>query len=155
MIQTTFQIILPFLMNMLFLTSCVFVQLTWPASWTSFSILAPRLLFVWKVTLEIWLKLIYFSVQWQLRWCKCTWNTFFIASLEWMIFHDQKALSLNFKGSPSQMFFKIDVLKNFVIFTGKHLCWSYFLIKLQASRPATLFKRDCNTGVLLWILRNF
>ena len=155
MIQTTFQIILPFLMNMLFLTSCVFVQLTWPASWTSFSFLAPRLLFVWKVTLEIWLKLIYFLVQWQLRWCKCTWNTFFIASLEWMIFHDQKALSLNFKGSPSQMFFKIDVLKNFVIFTGKHLCWSYFLIKLQASRPATLFKRDCNTGVLLWLLRNF
>ena len=24
------------------------------------------------------------------------------------------------------------VLKNFVIFTGKHLCWSLFLIKLQA-----------------------
>ena len=23
-----------------------------------------------------------------------------------------------------------DVLKNFVIFTGKHLCWSLFLIKL-------------------------
>ena len=24
------------------------------------------------------------------------------------------------------MFFKIDVLKNFAIFTGKHLCWSLF-----------------------------
>ena len=28
----------------------------------------------------------------------------------------------------SQMFFKIRVLKNFTIFTGKHLCWSHFLI---------------------------
>ena len=28
------------------------------------------------------------------------------------------------------MFFKIGVLKNFSICTGKHLCWSLFLIKL-------------------------
>ena len=27
-----------------------------------------------------------------------------------------------------------DVLKNVVIFTGKHLCWSLFLIKLQACK---------------------
>ena len=27
-----------------------------------------------------------------------------------------------------QTFFKIGVLKNFAIFTGKHLCWSLFLI---------------------------
>ena len=25
------------------------------------------------------------------------------------------------------MFFKLDVLKTFAIFTGKHLCWSHFL----------------------------
>ena len=30
------------------------------------------------------------------------------------------------------MFFKIGAFKNFVIFTGKRLCWSLFLIKLQA-----------------------
>ena len=29
------------------------------------------------------------------------------------------------------MFFNIDVLKNFVTFTGKHLCRSLFLITLQ------------------------
>ena len=29
------------------------------------------------------------------------------------------------------MFFKIDVFKNFAIFTGIHRCWSIFLIKLQ------------------------
>ena len=32
------------------------------------------------------------------------------------------------------MFFKIDVLKNYSIFTGKHLCWSLILIKLQACK---------------------
>ena len=68
---------------------------------------------------------------------------------------NQKALSLNFKSSRSQMFFKIGVLNNFAIFAGKHLCWSYFLIKLQARRSAILLKRDSNTGVFLWILRNF
>ena len=30
------------------------------------------------------------------------------------------------------MFFKIGALKNFANLTGKHLCWSLFLIKLQA-----------------------
>ena len=30
------------------------------------------------------------------------------------------------------MFFEIGVLKNFAIFTGKHLWWSLFLIKLKA-----------------------
>ena len=32
------------------------------------------------------------------------------------------------------MFFRIDALKNFASFTGKHLCQCLFLIKLQASR---------------------
>ena len=50
------------------------------------------------------------------------------------------------------MFFKIDVLKNFVIFTRKHMCWSLFLVKMQ---PTTLLKRDSNTGVFLWILEIF
>ena len=32
---------------------------------------------------------------------------------------------------------------------------SLFLIKVAGIRPATLLKRDSNTVVLLWILRNF
>ena len=39
------------------------------------------------------------------------------------------------------MSFNIDVLKDFAIFTGKHLCWNLFLIKIQAWRPATLLKK--------------
>ena len=38
----------------------------------------------------------------------------------------------NLKSSSSQMFFNIGVMKNVAKFTGKHLCWSLFLIKLQA-----------------------
>ena len=40
----------------------------------------------------------------------------------------------NVSNLQKQMFFKIDVLKNFAIFTGKYLCWSLFLIKLQTFR---------------------
>ena len=54
-----------------------------------------------------------------------------------------------------QPFFKVDVLKNFAIFTGKHLFWSLFLIELLAVRPATLLKRYSNTGFFLWMVRNF
>ena len=48
-----------------------------------------------------------------------------------------------------QMFFKLGVLKYFAIFTRKHLYRSLFLIKLQAFKPATLLKRDSNTGAFL------
>ena len=33
---------------------------------------------------------------------------------------------------PSEVFCKKEILKNIAYFTGKHLCWSLFLIKLQA-----------------------
>ena len=66
-----------------------------------------------------------------------------------MIFHDQKTLSLNFKSSRSQMFFKIGILKLFALFTRKHQCWNYFLIKLQGCRPVILLKRDSNTDSFL------
>ena len=38
------------------------------------------------------------------------------------------------RSSLSQMFIKIGALKYFAIFTGKHLCWSLFSIKLRAFR---------------------
>ena len=54
-----------------------------------------------------------------------------------------------YRSGRLQMFFKIGVLKHFTIFTGKHLSWRLFLLKLQAFRPATILKRDSNTGVFL------
>ena len=41
-----------------------------------------------------------------------------------------------YRSGRSQVFFKI----SFTRFTEKHLCWSLFLIKLQAWRPTTLLK---------------
>ena len=42
------------------------------------------------------------------------------------------------RSSCSQMFLKIDVLKNFSVFTGKHMYLTLFLIKLQLRRLAAL-----------------
>ena len=36
--------------------------------------------------------------------------------------------------------FRIGVLKNFAIFTGKHLCWSLFLIKMQGFYTGNFIK---------------
>ena len=47
-----------------------------------------------------------------------------------------------YSSSPSQIFFKMGFLKNFANFTGKHLCWSLFLIKLQAWRRIKIQKME-------------
>ena len=56
----------------------------------------------------------------------------------------------NLRCSHRRCFFKKGVLKNFANFTGKHLWWNLFLIKLQAWRSENLSKRDSSTGVFLW-----
>ena len=56
----------------------------------------------------------------------------------WKCINHSRVLS---KISRLQMFFKIGVLKNFAIFTGKNLCWGLFLIKLQVWGPEALFKK--------------
>ena len=48
------------------------------------------------------------------------------------LLNDEKCMSRNnteVRSSHSHLFFKIDILKNFTNFTGKHLCWSLFLLK--------------------------
>ena len=59
------------------------------------------------------------------------------------------------RSSHQRCYIKKDLFKIFVIFTGKHLCWSLFWIKSQDWIPTTLLKRDSNAGVFLWILQNF
>ena len=68
---------------------------------------------------------------------------------------DFHSYRLTYRSNHSKIFFKIGVLKNFAKFTRKHLWWRFFLIKLQTWRPATLLKRDSNTGAFLRYLRNF
>ena len=46
-----------------------------------------------------------------------------------------------FRSSHQRCSVKKGVLKTFANFTGKHLCWSLFLITLLVFRPATLLKK--------------
>ena len=40
------------------------------------------------------------------------------------------------RNSRSQMFFKIGVLKNFAVFTGKYLCWSLLYNKVAGLKDS-------------------
>ena len=53
------------------------------------------------------------------------------------------------RSNRPEVFCEKGVLKSPAVFTGKHMCWSLFLIKLKAFKPATLLKRDFNAGVFL------
>ena len=46
--------------------------------------------------------------------------------------HLFKYFFLHIQKHSSKVFYKKAVIKNFAILTGKHLCWSLFLIKLEA-----------------------
>ena len=59
---------------------------------------------------------------------------FSIRNIWMLIVNSKMSPLLHKKLDYSQMFFKIGVLKNFANFTVKHLCWSLFLIKLQAKK---------------------
>ena len=68
----------------------------------------------------------------HIYWRNPQWKSLFFAQKSlWTQtdFGDFRARSC--RSSRSQMFFRIDVQKNFANFTGKHLCWSLCLIKLQ------------------------
>ena len=58
-----------------------------------------------------------------------------------------------FRSSRTQMFFKTGVIRNFTIFTGKHLCWSLFLIKNNFI--STLSQKRLQHMWFLWKLWNF
>ena len=53
------------------------------------------------------------------------------------------------------LFYKKGVPKHFTKFTGKHLCLSIFFNKVAGLSPATLLKKDSDTGAFLWILHLF
>ena len=94
-------------------------------------------------------QIIFKALVWkQVVFCKIAETGWF-----WKRLSRKKVLNNNFSRTCTQMFFGIDVLRNFA-FKRKHLCWSLFLTKLQDLGPATLFKRDFNIGFYLWILQN-
>ena len=87
------------------------------------------------------------------------WDTkvkVFHESISWFMKCPWNCISWN---ALKEIFQCILLFRNFTKFKRKHLC--HGLIKLQASwwlQVACLklyLKRDCGTGALLWILRNF
>ena len=61
----------------------------------------------------------------------------------------------SFRSSRSHMFFRIGILKNLAIFTGRHLCWSLLLlIKLQAW-SSSIFKSSSFCKHFPWLLLKF
>ena len=87
--------------------------------------------------------------QWMTARSPVKLNT--LSLKEWMT-ATLSVTKTDIKNSSWQMFYKIGVLKYFAKFTGKHLYWSLFFNKVAGIRPATLLKRDSNTGVFLRIL---
>ena len=75
--------------------------------------------------------------------------------LEELINSFSKILQSVARNSHQRCSVKKSVLKNLANFTEKHLCWSLFLIKLQAFRPVTLLKKVSNTSVCLWNLWSY
>ena len=55
-----------------------------------------------------------------------------ISRIQNLLFLEKRLLNIHVHKQPPEMFYKKAVLKNFAIFTVKHLCWCFFLIKLQA-----------------------
>ena len=47
------------------------------------------------------------------------------------------------------MFYEKAALKNFTVYTGKDLRWSFFLQSWPRPRPTTLLKRDSKTGAFM------
>ena len=61
----------------------------------------------------------------------------------WNIEIPEVRFTLIYGTSRSQMLIKIGVIKNFAKFTGKHLYWDTFLIKLHALRPEKRLQLRC------------
>ena len=93
------------------------------------------LIFLWKVAWGLWTSITQVSFLWN----------YGLGRSKHCIRFSCEKMTIS-KSSRLQMLFKIDVLKNFALFTGKNLCWSLSLTKLLDRRHATLLKRGSNTG---------
>ena len=64
---------------------------------------------------------------------------------------------------PPEVFYKKIVFENFPIFTGKHLCWSLFSIKLQAllksfgdwQKSNSRLQDHCTTQKMKFFIKDF
>ena len=86
-----------------------------------------------------WQQIFFFSWIWYLLQ---TVRNGFCSELLWK--HELKR-----QRQPLKLCCKNGILRKFMSFTGKHLCWSLFLIELQTFRPSALLRRGSNTDVFV------
>ena len=60
------------------------------------------------------------------------WAPFLVHNIVAFNFMVVKNYAFSGQKQPPEVFYQKGVFKNFVNFTGKQLCWSFFLINLQA-----------------------
>ena len=94
------------------------------------------------------------------RWIFTAGDTFFQLNLVFIAgsrngFHSELLWKheLNVRSSHWNSSVKKGVLRNFASFTGKHLCWSLFLIEFQTFRPAALQNLQNFLEHIIWSLR--
>ena len=75
----------------------------------------------------------------------------------WLLRSKKETLrkDIAFRSSRCQMFFKMGILKILQYSQENTSVGVVFFMKLQTWRSVTLLKRDSNTGVSSWIMRNF
>ena len=69
---------------------------------------------------------------------KCHWSTK-LCQKQLFVFYS--LLRTRSRSSRSQMFLKIDVLKNFAIFTGKRLCYEFLFNELAGLQSSGVIKK--------------
>ena len=83
-----------------------------------------------------------YAIKWNKRWRANTYHE----TTPYIVLKCNKESSWDVSRSSHRVYsVKKGILKNSANFTEKDLCWSLFLIKLQAFKPAYLLKRDPNT----------
>ena len=101
--------------------------------------------FFWTCFLFFFLRLFYLSA-----WYLCLFSLCLLSAL--INLSDKKSLTwvgVIQKQPPERCSERKGVLKDFAIFTGRHLCWSLFLITLKVFRPVFLSKRNFNKDAFL------
>ena len=104
----------------------------------------------------------FFSKCDKIRWKLRIWshllkkslmeNFIFCAVIQEYVDHIKNLASVYLRqcrSSRPEVFCKKGVLRNFVKFTGKHLCQSLFFNKLAGLRPTNLLKRDSGKSLCL------
>ena len=98
------------------------------------------------------------SQEFSTKKMQCNWNNFLTFSILFSQISRMEFILMdkwNYRSSHPEVFCKTGVLRNYAIFTRKHLCLSLFFNKVADWNLQFYKKRDSNTGVFLWILRNF